>query len=187
MVNEEPDLHDVSLHSDDDNDDIDSVVAAYRRGQSRHQRTNAVLWHAAIVSSLFLIGLSLTAGGIASWLAVHSAALTAAAWSLIGLLSGLFLLLIGWTVGLLHLRGSKQRTGLTEQLTVAVVNMAALPLLAFHWVQFVTAKSSSGPVYSAAVTGWLALGLVVFYRSTCCLAKTREQNRSHVSTVATIS
>jgi drug/metabolite transporter (DMT)-like permease len=194
VINEAPNLYDVSLNSDDENDidDIDTVVQAYRRGMRRQQRRRLVQWRATAVGCLLLIGSCLSLGGIASWLAVHADAMPTIAtlpafWPLIGPLVGLFLLLIGW----LLCRRDANRPA--DQLIAVVTTLSALLLLGFYLAHFLMAKSGSGTVYSLAVSAWLGLGLVIYHKNmlSCCRDVSEESERhleqANVKTVATIS
>ena len=180
VMNESPGLQDVSLNSDDDNDteDIDSIVRAYRR----QHRPAVNQWHADTLCSLLLIGLSLGVGGVASWLAVSSS------WPLVGLLApvaGFLLLLIGWLPALVLLR---RRNAVKTSFEQLIGSMAALLLLGFHLAQFLMVKPSGGMVYSLILSLWLGLGLLVFHVYSLYNNENKKRKRAaNVLTVATIS
>jgi hypothetical protein len=71
VVNEAPELTDVSLNSDEDDEDIDSIVKAYRHA---HARPASPLAPGAALLVPCLVLLSSGLGGLASWLAISSEA-----------------------------------------------------------------------------------------------------------------
>lgn len=179
VLNEAPQLTEVSLNSDDD-EDIDSIVKAYRRGLALPPQSNSIMGRPKSLL-LWLAGLSTGLGCLASWLAASSSAM--ATRPLVGLCPPLTgLVLIGCLGGIVMLclrrRAGKGHHRTAGQLVAA---MAALLLLSFHLVQFLLAVRYG----LVAMAFWLLLGLLVFK-----INSRRQQQQpvdNNVLTVATIS
>jgi hypothetical protein len=173
-VNEAPELTDVSLNSDEDDEDIDSIVKAYRHAHARPP-PSLVPGAALLLPSLVLLSSGL--GGLASWLAISS---EAAGRPLVGLVApSAGLVLVGCSAALAAPVWGEAAEASAGPLAA---NLAALLLLSFHVAPFVMAVQ-----YGLVGLGlWLGVGLLVYqvYGAAVSNSKKTVKNVLVVSTIS---